>query len=300
MPTGINLNKEYAHMDKTLMRELMLFANDIRRETIIEITTLGVGHIGGSMSVAEVLAVLYGKAMCYDPQNPQWLQRDHFVMSKGHAGPAVYATLALKGFFPMEWLTTLNQPGTYLPSHCDRLKTPGIDATTGSLGQGLSVAIGIAIAKKMDGNNSRVYTILGDGECNEGQIWEAALLAGHRGLDNLTAFVDYNHQMIDGRTEEVCNLGELHRKFDEFGWYAQEIDGHNIAQIDKSIQNAIERKGKPGMIVMHTIKGQGLSKYAGHPNNHNNNITGQEMEFCLAELAQQRQSIIRGVVRDEI
>ena len=279
-------------MENTLKKELMLFANDIQRQTIIEIATLGVGHVGGTMSVADVLAVLYGTVMNYDAKNPQWEKRDHLVMSKGHAGPAVYAALALKGFFPMEWLKTLNQPGTNLPSHCDRLKTPGVDATTGSLGQGLSVAVGIAIGKKMNRNDTKVYTILGDGECNEGQVWEAALLAGHRKLNNLMAFVDYNHQMIDGTTEEVCDLGDLRAKFEEFGWYAQDIDGHDIEKIYGAIEAANRHQGRPGMIILQTVKGKGLSKYAGHPNNHNCNITAEELEFCLGELAAQRQSII--------
>lgn len=278
-------------MDQMLKQELELFANDIRRETIVEIGTLGVGHIGGTMSVAEVIAVLYGYAMRYDPQNPQWEGRDHFVLSKGHAGPALYAALALKGFFSMDWLKTLNQPGTNLPSHADRLKTPGVDATTGSLGQGLAVACGIAIGKKMDNNSTHVYSLVGDGECNEGQIWEAALLAGHRKLDNLIVFLDYNHQMLDGRTKDVCDLGDMRQKFEDFGWHAQDINGHDIEAICKAIDLAKATPGKPHMIVLQTVKGQGLSRYAGLLNNHNGNMSLEEMEFCLNEIAEQRKQI---------
>ena len=179
-------------------KELRVFAEEIRVETLKELANLGFGHIGGSMSVVELLAVLYGKEMRIDPKDPQWADRDKLVMSKGHAGPAVYATLALKGYFPKEDLLTLNQGGTNFPSHCDRLKTTGVDMTTGSLGQGISTACGLALGNRILGRDAFTYLVLGDGECDEGQIWEGAAFAAHQKLSNLIAFVDLNKQQLDG------------------------------------------------------------------------------------------------------
>ena len=193
-------------------KDLRVFAEEIRVETIKELAHLGFGHIGGSMSVVETLAVLYGGQMNYDPKNPTLESRDRLVMSKGHAGPALYATLALKGFFPLERLLTLNQGGTSLPSHCDRLKTPGVDMTTGSLGQGISLAIGLAMGAKMRGKDYTTYLILGDGECDEGQVWEGALSAAHHKLDNLIAFVDWNKQQLDGAIDDVLDIGDIGEK----------------------------------------------------------------------------------------
>ena len=204
-------------------KELQIFAAKIRKTALKGLSALGAGHIGGSMSMADLMAVLYGGVMKHDPQNPKWDGRDWLVVSKGHAGPAVYAALALRGFFPMEQLQTLNRRGTRLPSHCDHRLTTGIDITTGSLGQGASAAAGAALALRMDGKGSRVFLILGDGELDEGQVWEMALFAAHRGLSNLIAFVDNNHLQIDGTTDEVCALGDIADKFRAFGWFAQEI-----------------------------------------------------------------------------
>jgi len=212
-------------MDKELEMYLKNQAKEIRKMTIEEIATLGSGHIGGSMSIADLLALLYFHRMKIDPQNPRWEDRDQLVVSKGHAGPAVYATLALKGFFPKEWLATLNKGGTSLPSHCDRNKTPGIDMTTGSLGQGFSAAIGIALGLRMDRKTSTVYTIIGDGESNEGQIWEGAMFAGFQKLSNLIAFTDYNKQQLDGFSKDILDLGDLRAKWEQFGWFAQDVDG---------------------------------------------------------------------------
>ena len=194
-------------------RQLQRFAKQIQMETMKTIASLGTGHVGGSLSIAEALAVLYGKQLRHDPAQPRWEDRDWLVVSKGHAGPAVYAALALRGFFPMEQLQTLNQPGTPLPSHCDRRRTLGIDITTGSLGQGASSAAGVATALKMNKKDSWVYLILGDGELDEGQVWEMALFAAHRKLDHLIALVDNNHFQIDGTNDEVCTLGDIADKF---------------------------------------------------------------------------------------
>jgi transketolase len=218
-------------------------ANEIRKLTIRSIGKLGVGHIGGALSLCEVLSALYFEVMNVDPQNPNMENRDRLVLSKGHGGPALYATLALKGFIPVEELDTLNQPNTHLPSHCDRKLTKGIDMTTGSLGQGFSAATGMAIAAKMDKKDLYIYTIIGDGESQEGQIWEAALCAGSRRLDNLIAFTDYNKMQIDGYTEEICGLEPLDKKWESFGWHVQSVDGHDIKEILYAIDNAKNTKG---------------------------------------------------------
>lgn len=245
-------------MDTNKLNELRKFATQIRIETVKEIGIRGFGHLGGSLSITDLLAVLYGGAMNIDPKNPQWEDRDKLVMSKGHAGPAVYAALALKGFFPMDWLETLNQPGTHLPSHCDKKLTPGIDMTTGSLGQGVSTAIGLALAQKLNGQSSRTYLVIGDGESQEGQVWEGAEFAPFHKLDNLTLFVDYNHKQLDGRTDEVLSVLDLAAKFKSFGWNAVQIAGNDILAINDAIEQAHLVKDKPTCIVLDTVKGAGV------------------------------------------
>ena len=271
-------------MDQSKALELKKFAVNIRKETIRTIGHLGVGHVGGALSICDVLAVLYGGVMNIDPKNPKKEDRDWLVVSKGHAGPAVYATLALKGFFPMEQLMTLNQPGTNLPSHCDMNRTPGIDMTTGSLGQGASSAMGIACGNRVKGLDNYTYLIMGDGESEEGQIWEAALFAGHRKLSHMIAFVDYNKAQIDGTIEEVCNLGDIARKYEEFGWYAQSVDGHDVEAIWQAIENAKAQNEQPSMIVLNTIKGHGISLTEGQVGSHNRNMSAEQTEQAIAEL----------------
>ena len=239
-------------------KELRVFAEEIRVETLKELANLGFGHVGGSMSVVELLAVLYGKEMRIDPKNPQWENRDKLVMSKGHAGPAVYATLALKGYFPKEDLLTLNQGGTNFPSHCDRLKTTGVDMTTGSLGQGISTACGLALGNRILGrSDAYTYLVLGDGECDEGQIWEGAAFAAHQMLNNLIAFVDLNKQQLDGSCDDVLWMGDMVDKFQSFGWFVQKVDGHNIDAIADAIAAGKAQKEKPVMIILDTVKGKG-------------------------------------------
>ena len=250
------------------VQSVQKFAAEIRLETIKELAHLGFGHIGGAMSIVELLAVLYGGVMRIDPKNPGWEDRDWLVCSKGHAGPAIYATLALKGYFPMEVLKTLNQGGTILPSHCDRNKTPGIDMTTGSLGQGMSTAIGVALGNRLDKRDSFVYLVLGDGELDEGQVWEGALFANHFKLDNLIAFIDYNHQQLDGFTKDIMDLGDIAAKFASFGWHVQHIDGHDLQAIEDAIAAAKESPGKPSAIVLDTCKGKGCTFAEGILYNH--------------------------------
>ena len=267
------------------MTKLTIFAAQIRREEMKEFKELGFGHIGGSLSITDTIAALYGDIMHYDPQTPLWEKRDRLVCSKGHAGPAIYATLALKGFFPMEWLMTLNKPGTRLPSHCDKNLTPGIDMTTGSLGQGASTAAGLALALKYDKSDSRVYLILGDGECNEGQVWEMALFAAHKKLGNLIAFVDYNHKQLDGTTDEIMNLGDIGAKFASFGWFVQTIDGSDPDLVVAAVRTAQHmQKDRPAMIVLNTIKGAGVPACEAIEFNHHIVCGPQMADEAIAEL----------------
>jgi transketolase len=271
-------------VDKETESYLKNQAKEIRKLTIEEIATLGSGHIGGAMSIIDLLALLYFHRMKIDPHKPRWEERDQLVVSKGHSGPAVYAALALKGFFPMDWLSTLNKGGTSLPSHCDRNRTPGIDMTTGSLGQGFSSALGIALGLRMDKKNSTVYTIIGDGESNEGQVWEGALFAGYNKLSNLVAFTDYNKQQLDGFTRDILDLGDLAAKWAAFGWFTQEADGHDVAALDDAIGNALAQKEKPSMIVMNTIKGKGCNFAEGVEKNHSMAFDMEKAKEAIAAL----------------
>ncbi|HHW00284.1 MAG TPA: transketolase [Clostridiaceae bacterium] len=269
-------------MDKASFEEK---SKEIRRLTIECIGNLGVGHIGGCLSIVDVLTVLYYSQMNVDPANPKMEGRDRLIISKGHAGPALYATLASKGFFPKDELYTLNRLGTNLPSHCDMNKTPGVDMTTGALGQGFSCAVGIAIGSKIKKDGAYIYTIIGDGESQEGQIWEAAMLAAHKKLDNLIAFTDYNKLQIDGPIDEVNSLSDLPAKWESFGWHVQRIDGHDHFAIYEAIEKAKKTEGKPSMIILDTIKGKGVSFIeAVGAGNHNMPITKEQLEAALQEL----------------
>lgn len=231
---------------------------DIRIETTKAIAEAGFGHIGGSASIADVLAVLYGTVMNIDPSDPGWVDRDWLILSKGHCGPALYAALALKGYFPMEWLKTLNKPGTRLPSHADRLRTPGVDMTTGSLGQGMSSAVGIAIGNRMQGRDNYTYCILGDGELNEGQIWEGCETANHQKLDHFIVFVDWNKKQLDGRLEKICEPLDIGSKFCAFGFETQTVKGYDVEAIHDAVMRAKAITGKPHVIILNTYKGLGV------------------------------------------
>jgi len=248
---------------------------------------LGVGHIGGCLSIAEVLACLYfGEGvMNIDSKNPKKEGRDRLVVSKGHAGPAVYSALALKGYFDEKELFTLNRPGTNLPSHCDMNRTPGIDMTTGSLGQGFSCAVGVAIGSKLKKDGATIYSIIGDGESQEGQIWEAAMYAGHMKLDNMIAFTDYNKCQIDGTIDQINTLGDLEKKWESFGWNVLRVDGHDCEAIMKAIEKAKKATGKPNMIILDTIKGKGVkfTEEAG-VTSHNMPMSAEQTEQALKDL----------------
>ena len=267
------------------MNNLNQIAKEIRRLTLKCISSFGSGHIGGSLSIADVMTVLYFDVMNIDPKDPKKENRDRLVVSKGHAGPVVYATLAHRGYFDEEELLTLNQIGTNLPSHCDMTKVPGVDMTTGSLGQGISCAVGIALGSKIKKDNAYIYSIIGDGESQEGQVWEAMMFAANKKLDNLIAFLDYNHLQIDGTIEEVNDCGSMEERFASFGWDTYSIDGHNIEQIKETIEKAKQVEGKPHMIVLNTLKGKGVSFIENVPDkNHSMPISKEDLEKALEEL----------------
>ena len=264
--------------------ELERFSKQIQMKTIETIASLGVGHVGGALSIADLLAVLYGKQMNVRPEEPRWEDRDWLVVSKGHAGPAVYSALALRGFFPLEQLYTLNQSGTHLPSHCDRNLTTGIDITTGSLGQGASSAAGVALALQKDKKDSRVFLILGDGEIQEGQVWEASMLAGFRKLDNLVVIVDNNNLQIDGRIDEVNSPYPIDKKFEAFNFHVINIDGHDFDQIAAAFKEAKETKGMPTAIIAKTIKGKGVSFMEDQAGWHGKAPNDEEYKIAMEDL----------------
>ena len=245
-------------MDKEKLEFLQSKALDIRKLTVEMIGRLGVGHIGGALSIVDLLTVLYYDIANVTPQDPKNPDRDRVVMSKGHAGPALYSVLADKGYFPIEEIATLNKPGTNLPSHCDMNKTVGIDMTAGSLGQGLSCAVGMALAAKIDKKDYKVFCILGDGESQEGQVWEALMYAGNMRLDNLVIFIDNNGMQIDGMTSDINSIEPLDQKSQAFNLHTQRINGHDICAIEDAVRLAIDTKDKCSLIVLDTIKGYGV------------------------------------------
>ena len=247
--------------------EIAEFAYYIRKGIIEAVASKGGGHLGGTLDLAEVLAVLYGGIINVRPEEPDWEERDYLVCSKGHAGPAIYSTLALKGFFPYEWLYTLNQGGTRLQGHCDR-RVPGVDATTGSLGQGLSISSGLALGFKKSGTKQRVFCIVGDGELDEGQNWEAAQFATHFKLNNLIAYLDWNKKQIDGTNDKVMSHGDIAGKFRAFGWNVFQVEGRDILGIRAATLDAIASSDKPSMIILDTVKGAGVPFIEEIENNH--------------------------------
>lgn len=262
--------------------EMKKFANEIRKETLKMLLHRGFGHLGGSLSIVEVLSVLYSN-MDIDVNNPKKQDRDYLVLSKGHAGPALYSTLAIKGFFDKEVLKTLNNNGTILPSHPDKNLTPGIDMTTGSLGQGISTASGIALALRLrEYNKNKVYCIVGDGELNEGQCWEAIQFVAHHQLENFILFIDNNKKQLDGTTEEICNPFSFKEKLSSFGFEVEEVDGKNV----ESIYNATFKNisNKPKCIILNTIKGQGSPYFEKLSANHHIRFTEEMKEILKQEI----------------
>ena len=263
-------------------KDLQRLALKIRIGILEELQARGFGHIGGSLSIADALAVLYGSVMRYDAKNPTWEARDKLVCSKGHAGPAVYSALAVEGFFPYEDLKTLNQPGTMLPSHCDRNKTPGIDMTTGSLGQGASLAVGMAMGDKLKGLDSRTFLIVGDGEADEGQVWEAAMFTAAKKVTNLTWLIDNNKKQLDGYTKDILEPFDFEEKFRAFGFEAITIDGNDVEQL----YSALTRRpiDKPIAIVLDTVKGKGIAEVENTMGNHSMTPPAESFVRWLDEL----------------
>jgi transketolase len=275
--TGVKLDLSIPELEK--------MAKQLRRDVITMIATAGSGHPGGSLSAADIVTALYFKAMRHDPKNPQWPDRDRFVLSKGHAAPILYAALAECGYFPVEELSTLRKLDSRLQGHTDRTLTPGVEMSAGSLGQGLSYGIGIALAGRLDKRDYQVYVLLGDGECDEGQVWEAAMFAPHHRMDNITAIIDHNDLQLSGRVCDIMGIEPLADKWRAFNWHVLEINGHDMGEILKALKKAGDVKGKPTVIIAHTIKGKGVSFMEGNVDFHGKAPTPQEAEIALKELA---------------
>lgn len=264
--------------------ELRLKAQEMRAWAMTAICLAGSGHPGGSLSAADIVAALYFHELRLDPSRPDWPDRDRFVLSKGHAAPVLYAALAERGFFPVEELLNLRKLGSRLQGHPDMRKVPGVEMSTGSLGQGLSAANGMALAARLDRRDYRVYVLLGDGEIQEGQIWEASMAAAHYKLDNVTAFLDHNGYQIDGPVREVMSPEPVAAKWRAFGWHVIEIDGHNLSEILSALAEAKTVRGRPTMIVAETVKGRGVSFMEGQVDWHGVAPKPAERDRALAEL----------------
>lgn len=272
------------NITQSLIDEIKKIADTLRIDVLDLVHKTGSGHPGGSLSSAEIIASLYFHIMKIDGKRPHWEDRDIFILSKGHVCPVLYAALARKDFFPLEELYKSKKINSMLQGHPDMRKTPGIEASTGSLGHGLSIAVGIALANKLDKNNKFIYTLIGDGECQEGQIWEAAMAASHYRLNNLIAFVDYNGLQVDGRVEDVMNIGPLVEKWKSFGWNVYDIDGHDVGQILSSVYRAQEQKELPSVIIARTIKGKGVSFMENQAKWHSGYVNKVEYRQAVVEL----------------
>lgn len=270
-------------MDAAEKKQLEITACKVRMGIIEGVHSAKSGHPGGSLSCADILTYLYFKHMNIDPADPKKADRDRFVLSKGHAAPALYATLANRGYFDVALLKTLRQIGSILQGHPDMKHIPGVDMSTGSLGQGISAAVGMALSAKHFGDSFKVYAVLGDGEIEEGQVWEAAMFAGNKGLSNLTAFVDYNNLQIDGTIEEVNSAAPIDKKFKAFGWHVITIDGHNFEEIENALKEA-ETVDKPVAIIAKTVKGKGVSFMENAVGWHGSAPNDEQYEQAMTEL----------------
>jgi len=274
----------FAEAKSLSVKQMQALAKRIRRHIISMIGKAGSGHPGGSLSAVEILTSLYFAVLRHNPSDPQWSDRDRFILSKGHAAPLLYAVLAECGYFPVDELLSLRQLDSRLQGHTDRTLTPGVEMSAGSLGQGLSFAIGVALAGRLNLKDYRVYVLLGDGECNEGQVWEAAMAAAHFKLDNLVAIVDNNGQQIDGWNREVMNIEPFGEKWQAFGWHILEVNGHDITQLIQAYRQARQVKGKATVIIAHTIKGKGVSFMENNPDFHGKAPNAEQVEIALKEL----------------
>ncbi len=278
-------------MDKKRIMELSIIANNVRKSALTAVYNAASGHPGGSLSIADVLTLLYFEVMNVDPENPKMENRDRFVLSKGHTAPALYGVLAEKGFIPKEDIKTFRNIDSYLQGHPDMNKVPGVDMSTGSLGQGVSVAGGMALAAKLDDKNYRVYSILGDGELEEGQVWEQAMFAAHYKLDNLTIFVDNNGLQIDGDITKVMNPTPIDKKFEAFGWHVIVSDAHDFEKLFSAVEEAKMTKGQPTAIIMKSVKGKNVSFMENNPAWHGAAPKEDEYNLAIAELDE----IIKGL-----
>ena len=275
-------------MDKREKAELKITANKVRQLIIEGVFNAKSGHPGGSLSAADIFTYLYFKELNVDPKNPKWADRDRFVLSKGHCCPGLYAALAIKGYFPEKEIKSLRHIGAMLQGHPNMKGTPGVDMSSGSLGQGVSAACGMALAAKMDNASYRVYAMLGDGECEEGQVWESAMFAAHHNLDNLCYIVDYNGLQIDGKVSEVAGLEPLDKKFESFGFEVIKICGHCFNQIEEAFEKAKSIKGKPTVIIAETVKGKGVSYMEDQVGWHGKAPNQEQYELALNELREQQ------------
>ena len=271
-------------MDQKEVKALKAFALRIRLAALDAIHSIGSGHVGGALSIADALAVLYGREMNVRPEDPKWPDRDKLVCSKGHAGPGVYGTLALKGFFPYEELKTLNKNGTRLPSHCDRNKTPGIDVTTGSLGQGTSQAAGVALGDRLKGRKNRVFLIVGDGEMDEGQCWESFAFAAAHKLSNLVVLIDWNKKQLDGYCDDVLPMGSFAEKMRAFGFDTEEVNGNDVEAVAAALERTRQGGDKPYAIVLDTVKGAGVEDVENTLMNHSIPVNDEKYEKWTTEL----------------
>lgn len=275
-----------------MCKELKNHAINIRKNIVEMIAKSKSGHPGGSLSSVEILTYLYFKEMNINKDNLDSKERDYFVLSKGHAAPVLYSTLSEAGFIPKEELMTLRTLGSNLQGHPDSKRIKAVDVSTGSLGQGISNAVGIAIGAKIDNSNTRVYTLLGDGELQEGLVWEAAMSAAHYKLDNLVAFIDYNNLQIDGKNEDVMNIKPLDKKFEGFGWNVLIIDGHSFKDLEKSLKNARETKDKPTVIIANTVKGKGVSFMENNAGWHGSAPNAQQRDQAVEEIEAMRKECL--------
>jgi transketolase len=283
--TSVDSKQAEVFSSSASIAEMEAIAKRLRRHIITMTGKAGSGHPGGSLSAVEIVTALYFRLLRHKPLDPQWSDRDRFILSKGHAAPLLYATLAECGYFPTDELTTLRQLDSRLQGHTDRTVTPGVEMSAGALGQGLSFAIGVALAGRLNSQSYRVYVLLGDGECDEGQVWEAAMASAHFKVDNLVAIVDNNGQQIDGWNRDVMNLDPFNKKWQAFGWHVIEVNGHDLSQLIDAFEQAKLIKGQPTVIIAHTIKGKGVSFMENNPDFHGRAPNAEQVKIALRELA---------------
>ena len=282
--TSVNNVKAGVFSSSASVPEMEAIAKRLRRYIITMTGKAGSGHPGGSLSAVEIVTALYFRVLRHKPKDPCWSDRDRFILSKGHAAPLLYAALAECGYFPVDELLTLRQLDSRLQGHTDCTLTPGVEMSAGALGQGLSFAIGVALAGRLNSQDYCVYVLLGDGECDEGQVWEGAMAAAHFKVDNLVAIVDNNGQQIDGWNRDIMNLEPFGKKWEAFGWHVIEVEGHDLTQLIQAFEKAKLVEGQPTVIIAHTIKGKGVSFMENNPDFHGKAPNAEEVEIALREL----------------